>query len=119
MYEGFIKPNQFHAVGQLRESDGETFSFFLLYLRSFIRDLSHSFFLSISLSMISSEMYLFPIVKTNDPNIDFTFLSFERTLTLLFQLESNEEEEVVPLLPLPASLMSRMGFNRKIVECNG
>ena len=30
-----------------------------------------------------------------------------------------EEEEVVPLLPLPASLMSRMGFNGKIVECNG
>ena len=31
----------------------------------------------------------------------------------------NEEEGLVPLLPLPASLMSRTGFNGEIVDCNG
>ena len=72
-----------------------------------------------TLFITSSEIFIFSIFLTRDFAIFFTFLSFERTLVLLFQLESNEEEEVVPLLPLPASLMSRTGFNGEIVDCNG
>ena len=73
----------------------------------------------ITLSITSSEIFISSIFLTRDFAILSTFLSFERTLMLPFQLESNEEEEVIPLLPLPASLMWRIGFNGKIVECKG